>query len=272
MSSFWSLIHKYKVRKSCVFLIALLAMFLNLAALAQTSDNQEPSCDPTINLETKLEPGDGSGLPGDTDLRRSELDKKSCKKESCESKSNGIANLVIPVVAALLSAILTFFATQYTEKRNWLRVQKSELRSRQFEKITHAARSFSEMIGSVQKIAASIRGFQKPTGGSELVTKAVDMQVLSKISEWSMEVEAHQAALGFSEIELRLVGLPQHMHDKIGAARTAVDSILEKLTEESYGSAVLLEAAVSEGLQQAKLLGDEFLKLAEAFYDQHDDK
>lgn len=272
MNSSWIMTRKNRMRKSGVFSVIVLAIFWVSTAVAQTSDDQQLAPNANISQETKSDPDDSPPSSGELDSQPSELDNKSSKTEPCKNNSNGVANLVIPVIAALLSAILTFFATQHTEKRNWLRVQRSELRSRQFEKITHAASSFSEMISSVQKMEASIRRFRKPSGGSELVTKAVDMQVLSKVSEWSMEIEAHQAALGFSEIELRLVGLPQQLHGKVGAAKTAVESILEKLTEETYGGAVSLETVVSEGLQQAKLLGDEFLELAEAFYEQHDEK
>ena len=153
------------------------------------------------------------------------------KKSKNQSSQEETLTLVIPVVAAFLGAILTFFATQYTEKRNWERSQQDALREKQFNTISSVAKSIAGAVTGVLSIKTEIQDILVEANRSVLEDQAKKLQLNSQKATWITSVRSVAATLSLSAIELKLVSSPDKLVEVVSGMSRSLLSLVELLNE-----------------------------------------
>lgn len=146
-----------------------------------------------------------------------------------KSKFEKFLGIVTPVLAAFLGAVLTFLASQYTEKRNWIRSQRNALRDRQLDTIASAVRQIRESLASTRSINKEIAESFSDSNHTPVAKKASLMKFERRQEHWSSHVAAAITSIELTSVELRLLNLPSTLSSDVGDFLDILNTILNEI-------------------------------------------
>jgi hypothetical protein len=129
-----------------------------------------------------------------------------------------VLGLIIPVIAAFLGAVLTFVATQFTERKSWIRSQKNALREKQFSSIASTAEKIKEIVSFTHGIQVHLKKLKELIGNqnaNRIEKKAELIELESRRGTWISSIESFAAVMALSLVELRLLDVTNKVYSNV---------------------------------------------------------
>ena len=137
--------------------------------------------------------------------------------------------IVIPVLAAFLGAVLTFLATQYTEKRNWIRSQNHARRDRQFASTASAARKIREALSSVHGIDIELGIISDSSSKTQVEKQANSIELQKRQKQWASQIGEVISSIDLTSVELRLLDVPSAICSNLGEFSDRLSLVLQEV-------------------------------------------
>lgn len=126
-----------------------------------------------------------------------------------------VLGFVIPVLAAFLGAVLTFLATQFTERRNWIRSQRNSLREKQFSSIANAAERIREVVSFTHRIKVTLNELIENQNANRVEAKAAIIELENRRGTWIPSIDRFVAEMALSLVELRLLNVTIKVYSNV---------------------------------------------------------
>lgn len=185
---------------------------------------------------------------------------------NAKGKFEKVLGIVVPVLAALLGAVLTFLATQYTEKRNWIRSQRNALWDRQIAAIASAARRIREVLSTVHVISTELTAISSGFNQTQVEKQANSMELERRQEQWSSHMVKAITSMDLTSVELRLLNVPNTLSSDIGDFLDHLKSILNAVRRSPEGDFERYCELMRTQVEELDASADKFVTSAREFH------
>lgn len=166
------------------------------------------------------------------------------------------------VISALMGAVLTFLATQYNERKNWIRKKSEQLRDKQFGKLSEAARALDAATGVVSKCSARLDSLVRRVGAGGGTVGVVEAELQALGRQAVKDISGAQSSLKLATLDLRICRVTGvTMNSLVDAHRhlVAVQTYFDALTG---GNGIGNQSVVSNSATELARLSERFAATA----------